>query len=270
MAKVSAFCPAYITGIFTIGEGDAAGAGFCIDKGMATSVFEAKEGKTKIFINSKISTAKVSRAVIRRFARHGAKAPLLVRHTTPIPIGYGLGMSAAGAVSLSLALNELFGCGFSKEKCVKIAHDAEVECGTGLSGADAAAIGGVLALRRIGEKPIRIPVGKMKVFIAFYSPINTASVVRQPDWKARVNYAGELALDSLFKQRNWEGLIASSRIFAEKSGLARWCKKEMQGNPKASMAMLGKTLFSQEKINLARKPRLVLRASVSEEGASLL
>ena len=28
MTKASAFCPSYITGIFTIGDGDAAGAGF--------------------------------------------------------------------------------------------------------------------------------------------------------------------------------------------------------------------------------------------------
>ena len=65
MKSSSAFCPAYITGIFTIAKGDAAGAGFAIDQGMTTAVSEAG-GKTAIAINGSKSSAPVSRAVLKK------------------------------------------------------------------------------------------------------------------------------------------------------------------------------------------------------------
>ncbi|MCX8197832.1 MAG: hypothetical protein N3F07_01395 [Candidatus Micrarchaeota archaeon] len=268
MRKASAFCPAYATGIFTIEKGDAAGAGFCISKGMTTVVSESPSGK--IFINGKRSLAKVSRAVIRKFQKHAGSLRLEVRHQAAVPIGYGLGMSAAGALSLSLALNELLGCGFPRSQCVKIAHDCEVECGTGLSGADAASLGGLLALRRVGEKPIRIEAEGKKAHFAFFSPIKTSSVILQKGWKRKVNFHGKKALDRLFSQRSWEGFISASRSFAQNTGLADWCKGELDANPHASMAMLGKTLFSASRIVSARKPRLCLEAEVSGRGAEVL
>jgi pantoate kinase len=181
-----------------------------------------------------------------------------------------MGMSAAGALSLSLALNEILGCGFSRERCVKTAHDAEVECGTGLSGADAAAMGGLLAQRRIGKKPVSIPLDARQLHFAFYSPIRTASIISKMGWKSRVNAAGERALAELFKEKSWGGFVCASRSFALRSGLAGWCRKEMLANPRASMAMLGKTLFSDEKMRLARKPGLLLKAKAYEKGAAIL
>jgi len=269
MRKVSAFCPAYVTGIFTIGNGDAAGAGFSIDKGMTTAVCEAS-GKSRITINGQASSAKVSKAVLRRFSESSGKLAVAVSHSTPVLIGYGMGMSAAGALSLCLALNELAGAGLSRQECVKIAHDSEVECGTGLSGADAAAIGGLLAQRRIGEQPVKIPMGEIPLEFAFYSPIRTASVIGSPGWKKKVNAAGESALSCLFKEKGWEAFVEGSREFACQSGLGNWCKKEMLENRRASMAMLGKTLFSDSKMGLGRKPVLLLKAKAFENGAATL
>ena len=271
MRKVSAFCPAYITGLFTIGKGDAAGAGFAIDRGLATTVSEKKSGGTKITINGKGSAAPVSKAVLSRYSEICGKAGALeIRHETAIPVGFGLGMSAAGALSLSLALNELLGAGLSRKECVKNAHDADVECGTGLSGADAAAIGGMLARRSVRDGVVKLPFEERNVEIAFYSPIRTASVIRSPGWKERVNAAGEKSLSLLFREKSWDGFVEASRLFAAQSGLADWCAGEMERNGRASMAMLGRTLFSDRPMQLRKMPPKLLKAKTREGGAELV
>jgi pantoate kinase len=267
----SASCPAYITGLFLIGENGAAGAGFAIDKGLTTTVSERKSGRTTIALNGQEGALPVSKSVLRRYTELAGRPGLLdIQHVAGVPVGFGLGMSAAGALSLSLALNEILGTGLARDACVKIAHDAEVECGTGLSGADAASIGGILAQRSQSEPPLSLPFEERALEIAFYTPIKTSSVTKSPEWKKRVNKAGEEALGALFGNRGWDGLVASSRQFARTSGLAEWCAHEMEKNPRASMAMLGHTLFSDIQMFLPRKPFMLLKAKTAQGGAKLL
>lgn len=288
MTEFSAFCPAYVTGIFTIGdpqasaeaaetvgarplENDAAGAGFAIDSGLKTTVSRLKSGRTKIMINGSEAAAPVSKSVLRRYAEMCGMVGLLeIRHETEVPVGYGLGMSAAGALSLSLALNELLGAGFSRSECVKIAHDADVECGTGLSGVDAAAIGGILARRSISEKPVKLPFEEHELEVAFFSPIRTSAVIRDEGWKRKVNEAGEEALGMLFAEKNWGGLVAASRHFTIHSGLGNWCGGELDANPRASMAMLGQTLWSDARLLLSRHPVKTIKCTLRKEGAELV
>ncbi|MFA6328639.1 MAG: hypothetical protein WCY41_04290 [Candidatus Micrarchaeia archaeon] len=268
---VTASCPAYLTGLFLIGDKDAVGAGFSIDKGLATTVSERKSGRTTITVNGVEGALPVSKTVLRIYTEKGCRLGLLdIRHATEIPVGFGLGMSAAGALSLSLALNGLLGTGFSREECIKIAHDADVECGTGLSGVDAEAMGGMIARRSPSEKPFALPFEEKELEIAFYTPIKTSSVIRSPEWKKIVNAAGEEALDALFGDKSWNGLVMASRQFAQKSGLAAWCTPEMESNPRASMAMLGHTLFSDAALSLPRKPFMLLKAKTAQDGAGLL
>ena len=267
MTKASAFCPSYITGIFTIGDGDAAGAGFAINKGMKTSVSEAA-GKTVIEIDGKTSPAPVSRAVLKRFGK--GIGNLKISHKAGLPIGFGCGMSAAGAVSLSLALNELLGVGLRRVECVKIAHDAEVECGTGLSGADAAAIGGFIARRSLKSGPVKLPFEERKIHLAFFSAIKTSSIITDAGWKKKVNAAGGHALSALFSGKSWDSFVDCSREFAAGSGLAKWCGREMEKNPRASMAMVGRTLFSDAKLSLAGADFKGMDAKSSENGAELV
>jgi pantoate kinase len=260
-----------VTGLFLIGENDAVGAGFSIDKSLTTTVSERKAGRATIMLNGSEGALPVSKSVLRRYMEKGCRLGLLdIRHATEIPVGFGLGMSAAGALSLSLALNEHLGAGLPRGECIKIAHDADVECGTGLSGVDAAAIGGMLARRSPSEQPLKLPFEEKTLGIAFYTPIKTSSVTKSPEWKKKVNAAGSEALGMLFGNRNWEGLVMASRQFAQKSGLADWCTPEMESNPRASMAMLGRTLFSDIPLNLSRKPFMLLQAKTAQDGAKLL
>ena len=269
---VSAFCPAYATGLFCIGDKDAAGAGFALDCGMETSVSEVKSGRSSITINGMESPAPVSKAVLRRFAelRMGKVGLLKIEHKTEVPIGFGLGMSAAGALSLSYCLNELLGAGLKKEACVKIAHDADVECGTGLSGVDAAAIGGILARRSGKHGGEKLPFEEKEIEVAFFSPIRTSTVIYSDSWKKKVNEAGEKALAGLFENKCWDGFVECSRLFTAKSELGNWCIEEMAGNPRSSMAMVGQTLFSDSKMSLKKRAHKTISAKTSEDGAKLL
>ena len=267
----AAYCPAYVTGIFTIEENDACGAGFAIDKGLKTAVSALNAGRTKIMINGSESPAPVSKAVLRRYADACGKVGLLeISHETEIPVGYGLGMSAAGALSLSLALNELLGAGFSHDRCVKIAHDADVECGTGLSGVDAAAIGGMLARKSIGKQPVKLKYEQKELEIAFFAPIRTSSIIRGEEWKKKVNEAGSTALEMLFRKKNYDGFVDAARHFTIESGLGLWCGGEMETNTRASMAMLGQTLFSDKPLELSRPALKLLKAKTFKGGAELL
>lgn len=268
----TATCPAFLTGMFTIGEGDAAGAGFAIGRHLTTTVSPKASGRTTITINGTESASPVSTAVLRKYAElMGGRLGLLgIRHETEVPIGFGLGASAAGALSLSLALNEFLGCGLKRGETVKIAHDADVECGTGLSGVDAAAIGGILARRSVLDGPVKLEFEEKDIEIAFFSPLRTSSVIRSDDWKAKVNAAGEKSLSALFAKKSWDGFVSASRHFTEESGLGSWCSSEMEKNPRASMAMLGQTLFSDTPLKLSCRPQLSLKAKTYEGGARLI
>jgi mevalonate kinase len=53
-----------------------------------------------------------------------------VDHHLEVPIGAGFGTSGAAALSLALALNNIFGLGMSKAEAAQIAHVAEIKCKT--------------------------------------------------------------------------------------------------------------------------------------------
>ncbi|VVC02159.1 Homoserine kinase [uncultured archaeon] len=270
--EAKATCPAYVTGIFSIAQGDAAGAGFAIDRHLTTTVSERKSGRSSITINGIEGPSPVSKAVLRRYAElmKGKVGLLDIKHETQVPIGFGLGMSAAGAMSLSLALNEYFGAGLKAKECVKIAHDADVECGTGLSGVDAAAIGGMLARRSVKDGPVKLPFEEKEMEIAFFSPMKTAGVIHSEEWRQKVNEAAEDSLSMLFSRKSFDSFVGAARHFTAESGLGSWCAPEMEANSRASMAMLGQTLFSDKPMELARQPMLLMRAKTYEGGAKLL
>jgi pantoate kinase len=264
----AAACPGFVTGIFTIGKGDAAGAGFAIDKMVETRV---QEGKPAVLINGKRSPAPVSKKVMAIFSTRGADiSGLSVSHKTSLPIGFGLGTSAAGALSLSLALNDLLGCGFSRKECVKIAHDAEVACGTGLSGVDAVALGGAVFRKSLSSPVQRLHFPPTVLHFAFFSPIRTASIVRGKGWEQKVNRAGNKALLELSGDKSWGGFVHASRQFAIGSSLGDWCRKDFEKNTSVCMPMLGRALFSEWHFIPRKKPLLQMKAKVYAGGARLL
>ena len=129
--KTSAQSPGHITGFFMIFPNGSTGAGLSIEGGMKTTVRSA--AKDSFHMNGKRQNLPVSKEVLRIFREEtGALGKVTVRHSTKFPIGYGLGISGAGALSLALALNELFKTKIGKAQLTEIAKRAEIKCGTGL------------------------------------------------------------------------------------------------------------------------------------------
>ena len=183
--SVSVFMPAHITGFFSIENNDnplkngSCGAGFLLDRGVETTLEDSSEFKTNVNQGSDI----VINEVLKYF---NIEDSFEITQDIQLPIGAGFGTSAASALSLSLALNEFFDCGYSKNECGQIAHKAEVSLGGGL-GDVIGQTGSGLVLR---TRPGAPGVGKIKsfeedIYVAtkFFGKIDTASVIRNPEHK---------------------------------------------------------------------------------------
>ena len=256
-----AFAPAHITGLFAIYPEGSTGAGLNLaDGSIADVTIEEDEGgddqslpagertlPVSVFLNGTLSDAPVSRQVLHAYREPLVGKRVTVRHETKFPVGYGLGMSGAGAFSLSLALNEALGLGLSFRECQLRAHNAELHCGTGLGTVTSQEFFGMM----IGTKPypskgvVMPPSRKSAVVCAFFDPIETASIIRNADWKAKINATGLEFMQVLEAEPTAENIIALSRRFVEVTGLAgEKVKEAMRLVPEASMAMLGQTAFA--------------------------
>ena len=244
----AAFAPAHLTGFFKIFRNGAGGAGLTLQHGMLTSVKKSSASKSTISINGVRSPAPTSNWVLSKFSRH-LGFPVAVSHSTALPIGCGLGMSAAGALSLSLALNELAGSPFSYASCTKIAHNADVACGTGLSSVDVQAIGGLVSRKGASGAPeVRKFRGRElsgPLVLQVYGPMRTSSVIRSNAWKERVNLAADESYAVFSKNPCIHSLCLASNIFALQSRLGKWAGAALSSNAYMGMAMLGHTLFYQ-------------------------
>ena len=251
--SVSVFMPAHITGFFSIENNDnplkngSCGAGFLLDRGVETTLKDSSEFKTNVNQGSDI----VINEVLKYF---NIEDSFEITQDIQFPIGAGFGTSAASALSLSLALNEFFDCGYSKNECGQIAHKAEVSLGGGL-GDVIGQTGSGLVLR---TRPGAPGVGKIKsfeedIYVAtkFFGKIDTASVIRNPEHKKIISVNGRKCLDSFKKNSSVENFLRLSYEFSlntklmtnEVQSLADYFNScdDILG---ASMAMLGNTVFA--------------------------
>ncbi|WP_296885036.1 pantoate kinase [uncultured Methanobrevibacter sp.] len=251
--NVSVFIPAHITGFFSIENNDdplkngSCGAGFLLDRGVETILKDSSEYKININQGSDI----VINEVLKYF---NIEDSFEITQDIQLPIGAGFGTSAASALSLSLALNEFFDFGYSKNECGQIAHKAEVSLGGGL-GDVIGQTGSGLVLR---TRPGAPGVGKIKSFeedlyvaTKFFGKIDTASVIRNPEHKKIISVNGRKCLDSFKKNSSVENFLRLSYEFSlntklmtnEVQSLADYfnSRDDILG---ASMAMLGNTVFA--------------------------
>ncbi|WP_296866478.1 pantoate kinase [uncultured Methanobrevibacter sp.] len=251
--SVSVFMPAHITGFFSIENNDnplkngSCGAGFLLDRGVKTTLKNSSEFKIDVNQGSDI----VINEVLKYF---NIEDSFEITQDIQFPIGAGFGTSAASALSLSLALNEFFDCGYSKNECGQIAHKAEVSLGGGL-GDVIGQTGSGLVLR---TRPGAPGVGKIKsfeedIYVAtkFFGKIDTASVIRNPEHKKIISVNGRKCLDSFKKNSSVENFLRLSYEFSlntklmtnEVQSLADYFNScdDILG---ASMAMLGNTVFA--------------------------
>ena len=263
VAVAKAFSPGHITGFFEIPNGSyshflqkgSKGAGFSIDRGIATTAYVYENAKTdyRISINGiQTENAEVSSWVVEEYLKL-ANRPYFVNvdHDVGIPVGFGLGSSGAAALSLSYALNEALDIGLSRTEAAQIAHHAEIACKTGL-GTVIAEFAGGFEIRTGAVAPgigsvTKIDLENYKAVVLCLAPISTKSFLTSR--MDEINGLGGMMLSKLSVSRSVDNFLAMSREFAGTLGLTEdRCKEPMAAlksrGIESSVALLGQTVFT--------------------------
>jgi pantoate kinase len=277
MIKSKAFAPSHITGFFQIFSNGSTGAGLNTDAGAYTTVtlFQEKKEDLKIFFNDEFAdNAEVSLRVVNAYSDYLKDYSLEVRHEILSPIGYGLGMSGAGALSLSIALNNALKLPFSDKECMEVAKFAEIQSGTGLGDVVAQQFSGIMmGLPPFPSEQVKeIPNDGESVICGFFEPIDTGKIIRNSEWKDKINTVGAICMEKLVSDFTLDNFLKLSREFTFETGLASPQLLEvLKEIPESSMAMLGQTVFMLSKNvekDLQRVSRYTNRVSVSKISTS--
>jgi pantoate kinase len=277
VAIAKAFSPGHITGFFEIPHNrenylyiGSKGAGFSIDRGVATTVhvYDSSEPAYRISINGTVSEdAEVSRWVLEEYLRlAGRPAFVSVDHDVALPIGFGLGSSGAAALGLSYALNEAFHTNLNKAQAAQIAHHAEISCKTGLGTVIAEFAGGFEMRTGAGAPGIgtieRIELRDYKAVVLCLAPISTKSFLTgRID---EINGKGGVMLRKLSETRSVDDFLKMSYEFAETLSLTDGiCKAPIASlkaiGMQAGVAMFGHTVFTLVPRSLAKEARDALK-----------
>ncbi|HEV8404838.1 MAG TPA: hypothetical protein VGQ13_02915 [Nitrososphaera sp.] len=274
VAVAKAFSPGHITGFFEIPHGTyshflhkgSKGAGFSIDRGIATTayVYESAKAEYRISINDVHSgNAEVSRWVIEEYLKL-ADGPHFVKvdHDVGIPVGFGLGSSGAAALSLSYALNEALDIGLSRTEAAQIAHHAEIACKTGLGTVIAEFAGGFEMRTGAGAPGIgsvtKIDLENYKAVVLCLAPISTKSFLTSR--MNEINGLGGIMLSKLSVSRSVADFLAMSREFADTLGLTDdRCKEPIAAlksrGIESSVALFGHTVFTLVPRSMVKEAR---------------
>ncbi len=263
VAVAKAFSPGHITGFFEIPHGGhshflhrgSKGAGFSIDRGIATTAYVYESAKTdyRISINgAQTRDAEVSRWVAEEYLKLADKPYFVnIEHDIGVPVGFGLGSSGAAALSLSYALNDALDVGLSRTQAGQIAHHAEIACKTGLGTVIAEFAGGFEMRTGAGAPGIgsvtNIDLENYKAVVLCLAPISTKwFLTNRMD---EINGLGGIMLGKLSASRSVDQFLAMSREFADMLGLTEGrCKAPIAAlratGIESSVALFGQTVFT--------------------------
>ncbi|MDH3361328.1 MAG: GHMP kinase [Nitrosopumilus sp.] len=265
--EATAFCPAHITGFFKAHLEDqhdalenlgSTGAGFSIKEGVTTKVKINTRNNQKS--NFRITTngyqsdkTDVSKYVLNEFLKLGefSNKFIDIEHNISIPVGYGLGSSSAVALSLSFALDRVLETKLDKIKIGQIAHNAEVNCKTGLGDVLASYHGGFEIRVKPGAPGIgsikKIDTDEMSVIMICFSPISTNKFIKER--LAQINGLGGKMVDKLLESKNYEHFQDMSLEFAKyvdvmTPRMEKLVRDLSENNIKCGIALFGETIFS--------------------------
>jgi len=289
VSEGEAFCPGHATAFFEVHEDPdprakgSRGAGLSLSLGVKTvaRVREATRSSLDIIVNERHQKAEVTQRVAEKLT--GPRSlEIKILSETPLPVSQGFGVSAAAALSTALALNEALGEGRPRDELVAIAHETEVECGTGLGDVVPASLGGM----DLRWKPGAPGYGEVRTFpvqadllLAVLGPeIPTKSILRDATKVVAINRVGGALVDEFSRSPSLERLFDLGNRFAEDTGLANRTMLEVirasRMFGRATMAMLGNSLFatgkSEQLATLYRKFGTLQRCEVDNEGARVL
>jgi pantoate kinase len=208
----------------------ARGGGFIIAKGTSTIACLSDDIVTdEVYIGGKLESGALTSLAVIRLIRHKFEVPAVrVIHTVVPPIGQGFGTSGAGALSTSIALGDLFDLEFSLSQAAAFAHIAEIQSLTGL-GTVISLASGTGAVGLVTE-PGSFSIGRTDAILvdpeeytlicAAFGPIEKSSVLSDKRLRRSVNEFGHATLTRILENPTVTVLLAESRLFSEKTGLA--------------------------------------------------
>jgi len=265
--EATAFCPAHITGFFKAHLDDnqsslenlgSMGAGFSIKLGVTTRVkIDTRDNQES---NFRITTkgyqsdkTDVSEFVLNEFLKIGKFSNKFfhIEHEISIPVGYGLGSSGAVALSLSYALDQALETKLDKTIIGQIAHNAEVNCKTGLGDVLASFHGGFEIRVKPGAPGIgsveKIFTEKISVIMICFSPISTNKFIKEH--LSKINGLGGKMVNRLLESKNYEHFQDMSLEFAKfvdiiTPRMQKLVNELSENNIKCGIAFFGETIFS--------------------------
>ena len=262
-----AFCPAHVTGFFKAHLDDnqsnfenlgSMGAGFSINQGVTTKVKIATKNNQKS--NYTISTkgyqsdkTDVSEYVLNEFLKldNFSSKFFEIEHEISIPVGYGLGSSSAVALSLAFALDQALDTKLDRERIGQIAHNAEVNCKTGLGDVLASFHGGFEIRVKPGAPGIgsveKIATDKISIMMICFSPISTNKFIKER--LSQINGLGGKMVNKLLESKNYEHFQDMSLEFAKYVDVMTPRMQKLvddlsNNNIKCGIALFGETVFS--------------------------
>jgi len=300
--EATAFCPAHVTGFFKAHLDDnqnnlenlgSMGAGFSIKQGVTTRVkIETRNDQKSNFeiISNGYQPDKtdVSNYVLNEFLKLGEFSTKFfkIEHDISIPVGYGLGSSSAVALSLSFALDQALKTKLDKTTIGQIAHNAEVNCKTGLGDVLASFHGGFEIRVKAGAPGIghveKITTDKISVIMICFSPISTNKFIKER--LSQINGLGGKMVNRLLESKNYEHFQDMSLEFARyvdvmTPRMQKLVNELSKSNIKCGIALFGETVFSmipQEKedevLGIMQKysDGIIIKSELDDDGARVL
>ena len=262
-----AFCPAHVTGFFRAQVNNSRkelerlgsmGAGFSIKQGVTTRIRVRKKNNEKtgfrITTNGYESDkTDVSEFVLNEFLKLGDFSDkfLDIKHEISIPVGYGLGSSSAVALSLSFALDQALDTKLDRTLIGQIAHNAEVNCKTGLGDVLASFYGGFEIRVKAGAPGIgsieKIHADNISIIMICFSPISTNKFIKER--LSQINGLGGKMVNQLLESKDYEHFQDMSLEFAKYVDVMTPRMEEIvsefsKNDIKCGIALFGETVFS--------------------------
>jgi pantoate kinase len=164
---------------------------------------------------------------------------------------YGLGSSGAVALSLSYALDQVLETKLDKFEIGKIAHNAEVNCKTGLGDVLASYHGGFEIRVKPGAPGIgkveKIDTKNISVIMICFSPISTNKFIQEQ--LSKINGLGGKMVNQLLESKNYDKFQDMSLEFARyvnvmTPSMEKLIEELADNGIKSGVALFGETVFS--------------------------
>lgn len=299
----TAFCPAHVTGFFkaylekddqkTPEKIGSMGAGFSIREGVTTHInILPKINQNSNFkitiIGYESDKTDVSEYVLNEFLKLGNFEDMFfdIRHEITIPVGYGLGSSSAVALSLSYALDHVLKTKLDHTMIGQIAHNAEINCNTGLGDVLASYHGGFEIRIKPGAPGIgqveKINPGEITIIMICFSPISTNKFIKER--LSQINGLGGKMVTKLLESKNYEHFEDMSLEFAKyiqvmTLRMENLIQELSLNGIKCGVALFGETVFTmipkekEEKVLQILKKyseAIIIKSELDNQGARVL